>query len=110
MLKIPQGSNTPIHLRFKENPAGFTYLTAGLYNDGFYGDENALKTWAKSDMTINSNEVYLPLTQAETAALDAGEIGLLIKYRTGTSPVVIVDRVRVEVIARGDRGVLLGGN
>lgn len=110
MLKIYQGGNSPIKIRFTEDASSFTYISAGLYSGNVMDKGEEMKRWDKANMTIASTDVSLPMTQSESKAFKKGKAILLVKYRKSTNPVVIIKEIEAEIVARYDGNVSLGEN
>ena len=72
---IIQGGNAPIVLTFNEDISKTREIYALLYTK-----DRELKSWKKSDLQVRSNEVTLPLTEAETAGFPEGKAFLEVKW------------------------------
>ena len=100
---IIQGSNNPITLTFDSDLADIPTLVATLWA----GAGTMLKRWDKTDMTIDGETAYLPLTEEETAAMHGGSIMLDVKGVDSDGNILFWDEAGIRVLPRRDHSITL---
>lgn len=102
MLKIEQGSNSPIKLDFDESYEDATALSAMLYGT------SQLKHWTKEDAQWEGTTCYLPLTEAETLAMQSGAAVLTVKFLDAEGNIIFSEKEAARIIYEPDKTRLIG--
>lgn len=99
---IIQGSNVPITLTLDTDVSTIPTLVATLWSDS-----KMIKKWEKSEMTIDSNRISLPLTQPETSAMSATKHIIDIKGLDSDGTTLFWDEAVIAVVGRRDKNITL---
>jgi len=104
---IIQGSNNPLVIQFDADVSGIPTLVVSLWCDmaGYFN--KPLKTWERSDMTINGDTAACDITEQETRNFPSAKIILEAKGLDGDGNTVFWDAYPVDIKTRHDKIITL---
>ena len=102
---IIQGSNNPLVIQFDADVSGLAKLVVTLWGQ----PGTPLKKWERGDMTVSGDTAICPITEAETAKINAPKVTLEVKGLDGEDNTVFWSAVDVDITHRRDRIIKLTG-
>lgn len=102
-----QGSNNPLVIKFDQDVDGLSGLVVTLWTDS--AAPQRIKTWTLAEMEVEGNEAVCPITEAETAAIEAATVMVEAKGLNEDGYTVFWDAYKLKVKSRRDRVITLTG-
>ena len=104
---IIQGSNNPLIIKFNIPVASLPQLVVTCWDKTKSDEGRLLKTWYKTDMSINNDTARCPLYESETAAFPSNSVVIEAKGLDERGETVFWDQYRLVVKGRLDRIIKL---
>lgn len=104
---IIQGSNDPLIITFDDDVSELPQIIVSLWvaKPGIKNDP--LKIWYSSDLSVDGDTVYCPLSERETARFPDTQVEILAKALDDSGHIRHWKEVTLDIMARKDKNIFL---